>query len=330
MKSAALFLLLAVGACAAQPGDDASAVAAEITATPITFGDLSFNAYHSQDAIHAYLTTEATKHPDLVQFTKLGASRESRVIEYIVVSHKDPATVPAIYFNGTHHGDEWSSTEGILGLADYLIANHDDPAVKPTLDAYAIYLQPLVNPDGHDAKTREDSQGNDPNRDYAYPTGTVSDAFKLPEIQLVRDLLDRIKPHGAAAYHSGIEEVIWPWCYTGNGAPNAAVVSAAGKATAQAMGFDRYLQSYDDYPTDGEFIDYAFSKYNTLALTFEVSVAKTPSVSQLNSVVVNSVKGALAFIEAVKAVDAGHPLFAPGNIKGSEGAFGHRTTPRLE
>jgi hypothetical protein len=126
--------------------------------------------------------------------------------------------------------------------------------------------------------------------------------------------------------------VIWPWCYTSHDAPNAEVVSTAGKIVADAMGFDRYLQSYDDYPTTGEFIDFTYSKYQTLSLTFEVSTAKTPSASQLDGVVKNSVKGALAFIDTIKTVDSGQALpstFGAGT-RGSEGAFGHRVGPRLE
>lgn len=334
MRSIALLSCIALAACAVtgEGGESDVVTSAAATSADITFHDLSFAQYHSQDAIKSYLSTAATAHPGLVTFTKLGVSRQGREIDVIAISHADPSTVPSIYFNGTHHGDEWSSTEGILGLADYLITHHDEPAVKSTLDHYAIYLQPLVNPDGHAARTREDSQGNDPNRDYEYPGGSATSAYKLPEIKLVRDLVNAIKPRGAAAYHSGIEEVVWPWCYTSHEAPNAQAVSTAGKMVADAMGFDRYLQSYDDYPTTGEFIDFTFSKLGALSLTFEVSTAKTPSASTLDRVVKTSVKGALTFIDAVKAVDSGTPLPSTfgATTKGSEGAFGHRVGPRLE
>lgn len=323
------------------PSTSSSPATADSTSTGdaasgITFGDLSFSAYHTQEDIHAYLSGEATKHPDFVTFAKLGDSRQGRAIEYITLSNKDASTVPSIYLNGTHHGDEWSSTESILGLADYLITHHTDAAVKSILDSYAVVLQPLVNPDGHQAKTREDSTGVDPNRDYEYPTGDASTAFQVPEIALVRDLLSKIKPHGAAAYHSGIQEVLWSWCYTPTGSSDAAVLEAAGKATAQAMGFDRYLQSYDDYATTGEFIDYAYQQYGTLALTFEVSTVKTPPTSQLNGVVVNSIKGAMAFMDMVQKRDSGALMTTQSDTtrslerRGSLGAMGVRTTPRLE
>lgn len=335
MRRLALFMAAGLLACSVELGpgaaDEGLTTSSAAATTDITFHDLSFRQYHSQDAIKTYLSTAATSHPGLVTFTKLGTSRQGREIDVIAISHRAPDGTPAIYFNGTHHGDEWSSTEGILGLADYLVTHHADPDVKATLDAYVIYLQPLVNPDGHAARTREDSRGMDPNRDYETPGGSAGAGFELPEIRLVRDLVAKIEPRGAAAYHSGIEEVIWPWCYTGQEAPNAAVISTVGKTVADAMGFDRYLQSYDDYPTTGEFIDFTYSKYGALSLTFEVSAAKTPSAAALDGVVKTSVKGALAFIDAVKANDAGTlPSTFGHDTKGREGKLGHRVGPRLE
>jgi hypothetical protein len=332
-------LLLSLGAlalgCAASDEEDLGASGDSVNAGEIVgFHELTFDRYHSQAEIHQFLQGEALKHPEFVSFATLGVSRQNREIAYVVISNREPASQKAFYFNGTHHGDEWSSTEGILALADYLIGHRDEPRVRAILDQYAIYLQPLVNPDGHQVKTRVDSQGNDPNRDYAYTGEAGEDAFHLPEIRLVRDLVDRIHPRAAAAYHSGIQEVLWPWCYTALPPAAEESLAGAGKAAADAMHFDRYLQSYDDYPTTGEFIDYAYMKYGTAALTFEVSTAKTPSVSQLDGVVKNSVRGALAFIDAVRAEDLGapKPVLAPRppEGRGNQGAMGRRVGTRLE
>jgi hypothetical protein len=121
----------------------------------------------------------------------------------------------------------------------------------------------------------------------------------------VKNLMDQIKPRAAAAYHSGIEEVLWSWCYTDQPTPDADLLTTITKTTAEAMGFDRYMQSYFDYETDGEFIDYAYMKYHTTALTFEVSEIKTPPASDLADIVANSIKGALAFATAIQNTDLG-------------------------
>lgn len=338
MRFAAPLVLVALLACSSddvdpaqeEPLGDAAPAAVEdagAEAPPVP-GTLSFARYHTQEEIHAYLAGLAADHPGLVRFEVLGASRQGREIAYVVVSNADPATVPALYFNGTHHGDEWSSTEGILGLADHLVTHRDEPAVRAVLEKYAVWLQPLVNPDGHAAKTRADSRGVDPNRDYAYPERDDSRSFAVPEIALVKSLVDRIAPRAAVAYHSGAESVLWSWCYSGTRTPDDAALSATSRAAAEAMGFDRWLQSYDDYASQGEFIDYAYWRHRTQALTFEVSAVKTPAERDLAAVVATSVKGAVAVIDAVtRPAPLATRSLAP---RASLGALGKRTSPRLE
>jgi hypothetical protein len=253
---------------------------------------LDFNAYHTQDQINQYLRDLAQRYPTLVQFHNLGTSDENREINYI-----------------THHGNEWSSTEGILGLVDYLITNKSEATVAALLNQYVFYLQPLVNPDGHFHQTREDINGNDPNRDYAYPgSGTQ---FKTKIIPLVKSLLDSHVFRAAAAYHSGIEEILWPWCYTASASKDKDLFHTFAKKVAVAMGYDRYLQSYDDYATEGEFIDYAYMSQGTFGLTYEVSADFTPAESDLPGVVSRSIDGAMAFIKSVSDYDRGQLSIEP-------------------
>jgi hypothetical protein len=265
--------------------------------------DLHFNAYHTQEEINLFMRNEAMKYPNLVHFQILGSSKQGREISYVTVGTRTDA--PAIYFNGTHHGNEWSSTEGILGLIDFLVTHAADPAISAYLNSYTFYLQPLVNPDGHAAQDRMDSLGRDPNRDYSWSGRADANSFKVPEIQLVKKLMEQIKPRAAAAYHSGIEEVLWPWCYSSQATSDASTLLQITKETADAMGFNRYMQSYFDYVTDGEFIDYAYFKFHTTALTVEVSTIKIPPASDLAPIVDRSVKGALAFVKAIQESDLG-------------------------
>src|SRR5262249_43911306 len=157
--------------------------------------------------------------------------------------------------------------------------------VVAMLDHYAIFLQPLVNPDGHAADTREDSQGRDPNRDYAYPDRDEAHSFKLPEIKAVKDLSDQYQFRAAGGYHSGVGGVLWPWCYTSQQSPDQNVFYSMAKSAAESMGMDLYKQSYFDYPTNGEFIDYVYMKSHTVGLTFELSNDGNPPTTELADVV---------------------------------------------
>jgi hypothetical protein len=267
---------------------------------------LEFNKYHTQEEIKSWMLDLAKKHQDLVKFKFLGYSQQGREINYLIISKQTgQENLPALYFNGTHHGNEKSSTESILGLIDFIVDNRNEPYVSEILDNYTIYLQPIVNPDGHALHSRMDSVGRDPNRDYSFPERDEQDSFKIQDIRLVKSLVDQVKFRAAGAFHSGLEAILWPWCFTPQRNAENDTFYTLSKLTAGAMGISRFTQSYSDYPTRGEFIDYVFMAHGTLALTFEVSEETTPPASRLPFYVQRSVKGAMTFMRGVMALDRG-------------------------
>ncbi len=273
-------------------------------AVSTAFG-IDFKNFHSQAQINDYLKQMTQENPTLVRFERLGESDKNREINYILMTKANPATAPAIYLNGTHHGNEKSSTETILALIDTFLSQKDTPEFKALLEQYVFIFQPLVNADGHAANTREDANGRDPNRDYNYPGHEESQSFKTKGIRLVREVLDKYHVKAAVAYHSGMEGVLWPWCATSAPTSIQNIFHTLSKLSAQAMGMDYYVQSYSDYPSDGEFIDYVFMKHETLGVTFEVSNAGNPSTSDLDRVVKRAVQGTLAFIRGVRDLHVG-------------------------
>lgn len=266
---------------------------------------LSFERYHSQDEINAYMRDLARTYPTLVRQHQLGYSERGREINYVVLSKHDPAGLPAIYLNGTHHGNEKASTEAVLALIDFLVAKRNDPDVGSILGTYALYVQPLVNPDGHAENTRGDAYGRDPNRDYADFEHPTEESFRSQPIRLVKELVDKVRFRAAAAFHAGMEGVLWPWGYTANRSNDYDLFYTLSKITAQAMRMTKYTQSFLDYPTKGEFIDYVYNTHGTLALTVEVSGEGTPPASMLDQVVKRSIAGSMAFLLSVQELDLG-------------------------
>ena len=265
---------------------------------------LEFDRYHEQSEIAAYLRQVAVDYPDHVQFVLMGQSAEGREIAYIrLTAPGDRSGRGAIYLNGTHHGNEKSSTEGMLGVIDFLLERLDDPFVEELLTSYELYLQPLVNPDGHARNTRGDSRGRDPNRDYAYPGRSEAQSFDLPEIQLVKELVDTTEPAAAIAMHSGMEGVLWPWCFTGERTPDHDIFLNLSRWAAGAMEMSLYRQSYYDYPTRGEFIDYVYMKFGTLGVTFEVSRQPTPRERDLAYYVTKTIQGTMAYLEGISNLE---------------------------
>lgn len=263
---------------------------------------LDFNRYHSQDEIAAYLRSQAEDYPDIARFEVLGKSQQGREIAIITVSKNWSADTPAIYFNGTHHGNERASTEAVLGFIEKLVENRNQPAIDRLLKRYRIILQPLVNPDGHALNLRTDSQGIDPNRDYATPTRADKDAFQLVETRLVKQLMEREKIVASAAFHSGLEAVLWPWCHTPASSQHDPLFRALAEKVARKMQLSRARQSFYDYKTDGEFIDFAYMRFGAYALTLEVSHEAAPAPRKLSAVVHRSAMGSLTFLNAVDEI----------------------------
>ena len=267
---------------------------------------ISFLAYHNQPQIEDYLKAVASALPAIATYKVLGQSGQGRDVPYLIIDATCQASPPAILTNGTHHGDEPSSTESVLAIPDYLLrTSTTDASVRSLLETYAFYVLPLVNPDGFALNTRENAAGLDINRDYSYPLRNDADSFKTVEARLMKSLQESVGFHAAIAYHSGAQEVLWPWCYEADATADGSFFTVAGQKTAQAMNFAIYQQSWDDYPTQGEYIDFAYWKSNTLAATFEVSTDKTPSTASLPSVVDGALKGTMAWVQAASDHDRG-------------------------
>ncbi len=263
---------------------------------------LDFNRYHDQDEIAAFLRTEALNNPELVHFEVLGKSQQGREIALVAVTKTLSPDAPAIYFNGTHHGNERASTEAILAFVSFLVREQNSPGVDRLLRRYRVLLQPMVNPDGHALNLRTDSRGLDPNRDYATPNKPEKEAFQLVETRLVRDLMKRERVVASAAFHSGLEAVLWPWCHTPALSQADPVFRTLAASVAKTMQMNRTSQSYYDYQTDGEYIDFAYMKHGTYALTFEVAQEASPPAVRLDAVVRRAVQGSYSFLKTLDEV----------------------------
>lgn len=289
---------------------------------------ISFNKYHDVNEINEYMKTEAKLNPQIATYSSLGLSAQKREIGILIISTGNALQKEAIYFNGTHHGDEKSSTEVVLGLIDFFLTHAKKPEVRAYLDKFNLYFHPLTNPDGHASNLRRTSTGADPNRDYAYPYGVDRKPFQEVEIQLVKKLVDQVKFRGALAYHSGIVEILWPWCYTDAPSKDEALLAAVTKRMAESMGITRYMPSHHDYVTTGEFIDYLHWKHGTVALTVEVSKVKTPPIAEIPTIIQTSIKGALTFMDSLIKHDKGL-LKLPVNVDLSLGNKGSGRTHSL-
>ena len=235
----------------------------------------------------------------------LGKSLEGRPIYALELGESNANK--NLYLNAAHHGNELASTQGLIGVLEYLLENQSNPRVKTLLSQFNIVVQPVVNPDGFVRKSRYDSLGRDPNRDYAHPNKTNDNSFQIPAVRLVRDLLSRYKFTGAISFHSGSEGVLFPWCHSEKKNPHHQHFLTLASRTAGAMGHKYFSQSYFDYYTSGEFIDYAYMQYRTLAVTFEVSKAHTLHKNDQEVLIAKSIDGVITFMNTLLDLETLEP-----------------------
>ena len=261
---------------------------------------IEFNKYHNLKFIQKYLTEVAERY-DHISYKYLGRSVMGREIGLLEMTKSKSRNAPVIYINCTHHGNEQSATEAALGIIDYFARFHDRPNINRFLKRYRILIHPVVNPDGFVKGSRFAVGGIDPNRDYPHPRNNEG-TFRLPETRLVSKVLAENRVVGSLTLHSGIEAILWPWCFSDKKSPHEWEFKTIGRAVAETMGIKLFIQSYHDYQSEGEYIDYAYMKYGTYALTVEVDGVPKAKAEKLPEIVRKSVAGTIAFIQSLDQI----------------------------
>lgn len=318
-------------------------------------------------------------YPEITSLYPIGASWQERALWCLEITNsavaKEDKTGIAVLAN--IHGGERESAACAMYFAWWLTENSGSDEVKAMLDEYAIYIVPVINPDGYeqsfvyntrpnlrptdgnadgtpfsDPYTDVDGDGyiatlyrgtadvqpeiswetpsfgmespdwdkngipgDDPrtsgidmNRTFDYQwnrfdietvdseSGVIgnnsfsragSDAASEPEVQAVQNFLLNNDIDALATLHTGIQCVLYPWCYRPYDEnvdsddilymKDVAAKMAAAYQDTTGRGF--YTKSsYEDYPTSAELIDYAYGRLNIKAYTIEVySAGKSES-----------------------------------------------------
>jgi hypothetical protein len=245
--------------------------------------------YHSYEQIIALMDSLATAFPDICRKTLYGLTPEGRQMASLTISDNVTAdeNEPEVLFDGGIHGDEIGGPENLIRFARYLCTSYgSDPVITDLVDTREITIYPMVNPDGRANMSRYNHNMVDCNRDWGYMwngEGNSPELFSQPETRTIRDC---IYDHHFAihiTYHSGEEVVLYPWCYRAAHVPDFAALTHLSALYSSVSGYSslQYRQSYADYPTNGETIDYSYGEAGTAALTMEISNNKQPAASQI-------------------------------------------------
>jgi len=270
----------------------------------------TFHVYQSFDkpltGTRATLEAWAGANP-AIQLDSIGASVEGRPILAVKVGPvgDDPAR-PNVLFMATHHAREWVSTAVAMKLIRWL-ADSAPPALLASRDVWVI---PVENPDGYQFTFTSDrlwrknrrlnadgTYGVDPNRNYpafwgvddvgSSPTpgteiyrgpGPASE----PETQAIIAFHAAHPPVVSVSYHTYSGLVLYPYGYrSGALAPDLPLFQAlAGTDIVPAVhdGVPASTLTYYHpgpgwhlYTTNGEYTDWAYRAYGTVAFTTELT-----------------------------------------------------------
>lgn len=162
-----------------------------------------------------------TNYPSIAQLIQYGTSVGGRPLMLLKIARKKvPTTLPAIYLGGSIHGDEYLNIEDRLPRWFVERAQTSGPIASYLERGGAIYIAPILNPDGYDRRRRANNNGVDLNRDFTVRAAEV-EGFKQPETtQLINFLGDDLERSGrrleiAMDYHCCIGALLYPWSFTG-------------------------------------------------------------------------------------------------------------------
>jgi hypothetical protein len=253
-------------------------------------------------------TLEAWAAADTIfHLDSIGASIEGRPILAVKIGDgSDSPARPNVLFMATHHAREWVATEMAMKLIRWIA----DSLPRPVLAQRDIWVIPVENPDGYQytfttqrlwRKNRrpnaDGSFGVDPNRNYPVFWGLddagssptpQSEVYRgtgpasEPETQAIVAFHAAHPPVVSISYHTYSGLILHPYGFrSGEIAPDHPLLQAlAGTDLAPAvrdsvpasvLTYYHPGPGWNLYPTNGEYTEYAYRTYGTLAFTPELT-----------------------------------------------------------
>lgn len=217
---------------------------------------------------------------DITEMVDYGKSVKGKPLRMLIIMKKNKFALerPALIMTGSTHGNEYLNIEDRLPQS-FLKASERNSNVSQFLNqGGALVLVPILNPDGYDSRNRENANGVDLNRDWDVPPAGFK-GFKQTETRLLAEKLQELTlpPYNlryriSVDYHCCIGALLYPWSYTQKNMPepdesqHVAIGEIANKHMEIEYGTTGKILGY--YPV-GTTKDYYYSKYKTLAFTFE-------------------------------------------------------------
>jgi carboxypeptidase D len=190
----------------------------------------SVTQYHDYSSVTSELQGYAGTYPAICNLYTLGQSVQGRELWALLITD-DPNNEedePEFKYVAAMHGDESLGTEMCLYFIDLLLTEYGtDTRITNLIDSTAIWVVPLMNPDGLELGSRYNANGYDLNRSFpAYPTDftgnifdgePLGDAGRQPEVAHIMNWTARNSFVLSANFHTGALVVNYPYDDDGKG-----------------------------------------------------------------------------------------------------------------
>ena len=228
--------------------------------------------YRTYEQVKRELHQLADQHPRIMNLRSLGKSWETTqgkadrdIWGVRITGPGDASKRPGVVFTANLHARELVTVEVAMRLIDLLLEGYEkDPKIKQLVDTRAIYIAPMVNPDGHVQAEKghnwrknthpfKGGVGVDLNRNFPFKwdlkgngseTDPSSEIFKgpapasEPETQAVKAFISGIPNLKIGMdYHSYSNLIMWSWGWTSSPPPDAKLLSTIGHKLASFNGY---------------------------------------------------------------------------------------------
>jgi hypothetical protein len=315
------------------------------------FKPMALGAYHSYDALTDELSAYAESNPDICRLYTLGQSVQGRELWAILISdHPDEEEdEPEFKYVSTIHGDENLCTEICLYFIDLLLTEYGiNERITNLIDSTAIWIVPLMNPDGLESGRRQNANGLDLNRSFPLLTDNSLNIFtgepldalvRQPEVRHIMNWTVENSFVLSAGFHTGALLVCYPYGYNEQ-------MSAVDTPTPDDLLFEEISRRYSMYnlpmwnssnwpdgiinsarwyPVIGEMADWNYRYASCNEVTIELSSNFRPSAAQIPTFWSQNHESMLSFLESVHIGvrgivterSSGEPLWAEILVEGN-------------
>jgi carboxypeptidase T len=232
-----------------------------------------------------HLEAVATTYSQNAQIFDLGMSDSGEMIKGLKIGNGERQNLLV----GTHHGNEYGSTEVAIAFADAL--------AKEPIAGQTLYVIPILNISGYNRGNRNEYLKNgmsyDANRDYPSPCRGDDQPFRLKSTKALADFIGSHQVVTSATLHTYDPSVLYPWGISTKDLDTGYtdIFLALGKSATFMSNYKVGNSTDMLYPADGTFEDYAFWHEGMWSMLFELGFSHNPSESQVNEMIRVNVPG---------------------------------------